>query len=555
LAGNLTPELRRELARVLGLPESALSTLEFGYLLNECAWTFPEVDHEGRIVGLLRRYLDGSKRLMAGGKRGLTIPAGWQDRPGPVIVPEGPSDVLALTAMGLAAVGRPSNTGGVEMMAKLLADVPADRPIVVLGEFDPKANGKWPGRDGAVKAAEELAAKLGRTLSWALPPAGTKDARAWCKAQKLPTTGQAIGGAWTSAGTEFVDALELQTVRPAPPDPTTNDQRTKADLATLTDLDSENAAGLDWLWPGWILWATLALISADGGVGKTRLAADLVRRMRRGERWPDGAPIALAADTPVMWIAADYHFSELVQLQYDFELGDEVYLNAYKSNPYSGTSLDTPDDIVGLRERIKLSGAKLVIVDTLGSATDADLTRQEEAKRLTVPLMQIAVEMKVAIILLYHSNKEGKPLGRRMTEKCRSVIQLTKPPGAGMAVFDLEVSKSFTIIPPRLRATMSDHRIDYAPAPQTGPGRPAKELEAAAAWILDELGKQDGQTVGDLQQRAEAEAGIAKNTYFRAREILREQGKIKEKGNKPIFLYLDTRIVDPTAEFDGEASV
>jgi hypothetical protein len=91
------------------------------------------------------------------------------------MIPEGPSDVLALTAMGIAAIGRPSNTGGVEMLAQLLADLPAERAIVVLGEYDPKPDGKWPGRDGAVKVAEELAARLGRTVFWALPPGGIKD--------------------------------------------------------------------------------------------------------------------------------------------------------------------------------------------------------------------------------------------------------------------------------------------------------------------------------------------------------------------------------------------
>jgi hypothetical protein len=332
-------------------------------------------------------------------------------------------------------------------------------------------------------------------------------------------------------------------------------QRTKDDLVTLADLESLGGGDLDWIWQGWILRCALALVSADAGVGKTRLAADLVRRVRQGESWPDETPITLPTDAPVIWLAADYQFAELVQLHKDFDLGEEVYLNSYKDNPLAGTSLDTNEDLAGLCERIDLARPQLVIVDTLGNATDADLCRQEEAKRLAVPLMEIAVKKEVAILLLYHSNREGKPLGRRMVEKCRTVIQLSKPHGVGMGVFDLEVSKSFAIIPPRLRATMSDGRIDYRPAPEKGPGRPPREVEAAAAWILDELGKQDGQTIGDLKQRAESEAGIAKNTYFRAREILREQGKIKEKGNKPIFLYLDARIVDPTAEFDGAESV
>jgi hypothetical protein len=349
----------------------------------------------------------------------------------------------------------------------------------------------------------------------------------------LPTTGRAIVDAWNKAGTEFVDALDLQPCHPPQPDPATDGRA----VATLADLELEQANGLNWLWPGWILWETLALISADAGVGKTRFVADLIRRVRLGEGWPDGTAMSLPADTGFLMVAADYQFGELVQLRTDFNLG-EVFLNAYKGSPYSGTSLDKPEDLSGLSKRIDLAGAKVVIVDTLGNATDADLTRQEEAKGLTAPLMEMAVKKKIAILLLYHSNKEGKPLGRRMTEKCRTVMQLSKPPGAGNGVFDVEVLKSFAIIPPRLRATMSDGRIDYQPAPQAGPGRPAKELEAAAAWIIEDLCKQDSQAVSDLQKRAESEAGIAKNTFYRARDLLLEEGKIMQTEGKPKRLGL-----------------
>src|SRR5207247_524763 len=110
--------------------------------------------------------------------------------------------------------------------------------------------------------------------------------------------------------------------------------------------------------------------------------------------------------------------------------GDGVYLNSYRDDPMGGTMVDTAQDLGGLQERVQLAKAKLVIVDTLGNATDADLCRQEEAKRLATPLMRLAAEMKVAFLLLYHTNKEGKPLGRRMVERCRTCILLTKPDGS-----------------------------------------------------------------------------------------------------------------------------
>ena len=210
-ATTLTAELRAELARALGLPESVLGLLSgLGHLARDAngpCWTFPEVDAAGRVVGLTRRYRDGAKRALAGGRRGLTVPSGWQERPGPVYCPEGPSDTLALTALGLAAVGRPSNTGGVAELAMVLRPLPADRPIVVLGEFDPKPDGSWPGRDGARATAGRLARALGRSVLWALPPDGCKDVRAWALAQQLDPT---LADGWSLAGERLEVALGAQ---------------------------------------------------------------------------------------------------------------------------------------------------------------------------------------------------------------------------------------------------------------------------------------------------------------------------------------------------------
>src|SRR5206468_146108 len=108
---NLTPERRDALGAMLGIPEATLSALHIGYLsdpLRPC-WTFAEMDAAGKPIGIVRRFGDGKKVCIEGSKRGLTIPAKWQERPGPIHIPEGASCTLALSAMGLPAVGRPSN--------------------------------------------------------------------------------------------------------------------------------------------------------------------------------------------------------------------------------------------------------------------------------------------------------------------------------------------------------------------------------------------------------------------------------------------------------------
>ena len=191
-AAKLTIAGRARLAAALGLPIAVLDLLpKLGVNKDDGGphWTFPECDGRGRVVGINRRYVDGSKKVMPGGSRGLTIPAGWADRPGPVFVPEGASDTLALTAAGLAAVGRPSAKGGVEDLVLLLADVPADRRIIVLGENDQRPSKKtpdvidWPGKEGVDTIAPKLAERLARSVHAFFPPDGAKDVRGWFKAK------------------------------------------------------------------------------------------------------------------------------------------------------------------------------------------------------------------------------------------------------------------------------------------------------------------------------------------------------------------------------------
>jgi len=197
------PGRRAELAARLGLPPEALDVLRFGWKERNAAgkdgagdwvplgpaWTWPEHDHRGRVVGINRRFVDpaagkkfiGSRRADGEGgpvthlaKRGLVYPvADFRARPGPVWVVEGESDALALAYRSAAVVGRPGNKSGADEVALLLAGDPRD--VVVLGENDRKEDGTWPG--DPVPFAGELARRLRRAVGRQLPPEGCKDAR------------------------------------------------------------------------------------------------------------------------------------------------------------------------------------------------------------------------------------------------------------------------------------------------------------------------------------------------------------------------------------------
>lgn len=229
----LTEQQAVALADVLGVTVAALRALGLGWASRDDlralgasgagwredypdgAYTFAERDGRGRLVGFSFRAADGRKGATAarsGCRRGLVIPARLHQLGEPVLVVEGASDVAACLVLGLAAVGRPSNSGGADDLALLLDG----RDLLVVGENDGKDSGAWPGRDGAKRVAERLAAAEGEPVEWTLPPRDSKDVREWLRARVAPGLDLADTAACQKAGGELLAALkaEVRQVKP-----------------------------------------------------------------------------------------------------------------------------------------------------------------------------------------------------------------------------------------------------------------------------------------------------------------------------------------------------
>ncbi|MBN1461018.1 MAG: AAA family ATPase, partial [Armatimonadetes bacterium] len=255
---------REELAEILGKPVSGPG------------WTFPERDGAGKIIGISIRGRDGGKWSLPGSKRGLIIPAGLDKLPDPVLIVEGASDVAACLTLGLAAVGRPSNKGGVDELAQLLGDRLKGRDVLVVGENDADwKTGKWPGHEGAVHVAAELTERLGKDVKWTLPPPSPKDVREVLGELKLNLSDRA---SCQQCGPQVMELFRDYSF--PPPIESEHARKERWEPIPLSQLGEGEA--IDWLWEGFLAPEHITLLSGFPKAGKTTLLAHLCRGMGDG---------------------------------------------------------------------------------------------------------------------------------------------------------------------------------------------------------------------------------------------------------------------------------
>lgn len=189
---------RVELAYALGVSRESLDDLRVGvgWDRDGTEWaSFPSRGVNGEIVGITRRYGNGSKKTLAGtSNAGIFCKEWWWIGNGTVYIVEGASDVAALIDAGLSALGRPSCIGGFSVLTAYLKRRDPKR-IVVIGENDlkPEKRGSiqqcppnckgclvcWPGRAGCLITASRLAKSLDRKVETLMPPDEFKDVRQW----------------------------------------------------------------------------------------------------------------------------------------------------------------------------------------------------------------------------------------------------------------------------------------------------------------------------------------------------------------------------------------
>jgi hypothetical protein len=359
---------------------------------------------------------------------------------------------------------------------------------------------------------------------------------------------EARQGAWDGfvCGQPDADAL-LKAVADAEPTGPPPEAEPEARPATLADIRRVMAES-QWLWDLYIPSARIAGIAAFEGVGKTRFALDLARRLWSALPWPDGQPATLPVRTPTLWVCADGQQDDLAAAAEALGMPDEaLYFNTAPDEPYGGTELDKDEDRERLERFIGRVRPGLVFVDTLTNATSFDLCRATENKAMMTPLRDIAQRTQTTIVPLLHLSREGQALGRRVKGITRTILQLDCPDPEQPGRLKLWVPKSFAKKPPALGVTMTDagNEYDFNPptAPEPGkPGRPPEARDKAERFIRDALARQNDRVGNDLAAEWEKAGEGSNKTFWRAVEAMVAAGELAKDGGpgmrKQVTLHL-----------------
>lgn len=329
----------------------------------------------------------------------------------------------------------------------------------------------------------------------------------------------------------------------------------------MVRLSAVQARPVEWVWPGRIARGELTLMVGDPGEGKGLVSVDIGARLTRGEALPGHEGESTEPCTVVV-LSGEDHPNTVLRPRYEAAGADldRVVLVPGKlvwQDPEA--NLVDLDDLSGnephevpiyltnlkpLRQVLQETKPRLLIVDPLQQylGPEVDARRANQTRPVLEGLARLAREFNVAVLVLYHLNKDASqtkaiyraldsidiPAASRLVllvghdpddEAKRAVLTVKsnlgrKPEGLG---FEIETTAEGV---PFVRWTGSTELTeDRLLGARTGQrGRPAK-LDEAQAWLLDLLRPlgEEGLAVAEIVELGK-DAGFSQRTLERAKK-------------------------------------
>ena len=301
-----------------------------------------------------------------------------------------------------------------------------------------------------------------------------------------------------------------------------------------------------WLIPGWIPEGQIAVLAADGGIGKTSVWCNVIAALSSGRACILDPPGYTREPMKVMFLTTE----------------DSVRKKLRKKLRLAGANMKniiTPDfvgDRSGMRQKLKLGSKELetalrhfrpalCIFDPIQGFTDRNINmgNRNEMRDCTAPLIDIGEEINVTSLIVCHTNKRKGAYGRDriadsadIWDAARSVIMAGYTEEQGIRYLSneknnyaqLQETILFSIDEAgQVNAEGTTWKRDREYCIDNVTAVSAPKREDCKEWLLQTLTAEDGVMPSKSLEDAAQRAGFSFHTLRRARGELKKDGAIK----------------------------
>jgi 5S rRNA maturation endonuclease (ribonuclease M5) len=546
------------LAKSLGLSVDSLQAVGIGWSSIHRAWSFPMRNAKGEVVGIRLRAPNGRKFSVTGGHEGLFLPV-WCEWPtsqpldglwlggncrkddGRLLICEGATDTAALVHLGFnALVGRPSCSGGSDMIVQLVRQQ-EPREVVIVADADE------PGQQGAAALASVLIRHV-TTVKALTPPAGIKDVRDWLRAGSTrERVEQAIAAASRVRCADRSPTLGphsgpySERARPTHLTHSGGSMTTTPVIQKLKDIPPTQTR---WLWPDYIPRGKLTLIDGDPGLGKSFLSLELAARITGGRPFPVGE--GSFETGRVLLITCEDSLSDIIAPRLIALGADLSRIYSFQGCLADGADYASPPlfprDLPLLREVLDRFKPSLVVIDPLMAYIDLSFSsiNDQAIRQVLAPMAQIGQEQDCAFLLIRHLNKSGGPkaiyrgsgsIG--IVGSARISFVVGKHPADETARVLAPIKSNLGPMPLAVAWRLVNHptlqmewlgEVEYSADDLVGnSGEKKTALERAEAFLRNHL--KDAPKSGDLIKQLARGIGLSERTLERAKTALGVQSR------------------------------
>ncbi len=182
----------------------------------------------------------------------------------------------------------------------------------------------------------------------------------------------------------------------------------------------------EWFLHGLLPKGSVILLHALGGVGKTRLAYDFCFSLATGTPWGN-FPVT-AESRKCLLVQTDETRGDLIRCLESRGFNDKL--------PIYIKSKWTVDHLASLRQDIIDNGIEVVVIDSLTTVSKSSIFSENDTEyaKPVLQLKDLAQELGITVLLIHHSNSEGKSRGTKAIHNSVSQVLSLRLPSEGSDV-------------------------------------------------------------------------------------------------------------------------